>query len=159
MSRAGYSDDCDSWALIRWRGPLSSSIRGKRGQLFLRDMLSALDAMPGNRLIREAVVLEIMLMNDDGFGETSKPDHLWKQMRSWIFKNSIEELEQRKNLRETLFHGFTGCSNGSCIVNDNGRGMRTNGRCGCFVDMSRAQLQIVQGRLQAILYNPISVQD
>jgi len=64
-----------------------------------------------------------------------------------------------KNLREILFHGFTGCSNGSCIVNDNGRGMRTNGSCKCFVDMSRAQLQIVQGRLQAILYNPISVQD
>jgi len=77
--------------------PLVLVYQGQKGaSCFLRDMLSALDAMPGNRLIREAVVLEIMLMNDDGFGETSKPDHLWKQMRSWIFKNSIEELEQRK---------------------------------------------------------------
>lgn len=51
MSRSGYSDDCDGWALIRWRGAVSSAIRGARGQAFLRELLAVLDAMPEKRLI------------------------------------------------------------------------------------------------------------
>jgi hypothetical protein len=53
MSRSGYSDDCDGWALIRWRGAVASAIRGKRGQAFLNEMLAALDAMPYRELIAE----------------------------------------------------------------------------------------------------------
>lgn len=54
MSRAGYSDDCyDTWALIRWRGAVSSVINGKRGQAFLIELLAALDAMPEKKLITE----------------------------------------------------------------------------------------------------------
>ena len=52
MSRSGYSDDVDGWALIRWRGAVRSAIRGKRGQTFLREMLAAFDALPIKRLIR-----------------------------------------------------------------------------------------------------------
>lgn len=52
MSRCGYTEDFDSeWALNCWRGQVTSSIRGKRGQAFLREMLAALDAMPVKRLI------------------------------------------------------------------------------------------------------------
>lgn len=51
MSRSGYSDDCDGWALIRWRGAVKSAIKGKRGQAFLRETLAALDAMPEKRLV------------------------------------------------------------------------------------------------------------
>lgn len=51
MSRSGYSDDCDQWNLIRWRGQVASAIRGKRGQAFLRELIDALDAMPEKRLI------------------------------------------------------------------------------------------------------------
>lgn len=51
MSRSGYSDDCDGWALIRWRGAVASAIRGKRGQAFLREVLAALDAIEDKRLI------------------------------------------------------------------------------------------------------------
>lgn len=52
MSRSGYSDDCDNtWAFIRWRGAVSSAIRGKHGQAFLRELLAALDAMPNKRLV------------------------------------------------------------------------------------------------------------
>lgn len=51
MSRSGYSDDCDGWSLIRWRGAVTSAIRGNRGQAFLREMLAALDALPDKRLI------------------------------------------------------------------------------------------------------------
>jgi hypothetical protein len=51
MSRSGYSDDCDGWELIRWRGAVKAAIRGKRGQAFLREMADALDALPDKRLI------------------------------------------------------------------------------------------------------------
>ena len=51
MSRSGYSEDIDQWALICWRGQVASAIRGKRGQKLLRDLLAALDAMPEKRLI------------------------------------------------------------------------------------------------------------
>lgn len=55
MSRSGYSEDfCgggSEWSLIRWRGAVNSAIKGKRGQAFLREMLTALDAMPEKRLV------------------------------------------------------------------------------------------------------------
>lgn len=51
MSRADYDDYCDNWALIKWRGMVASSIRGKRGQSFFRALIDALDAMPEKRLI------------------------------------------------------------------------------------------------------------
>jgi hypothetical protein len=52
MSRSGYSDDCEQWDLIRWRGAVKSAILGKRGQAFLNEMLTALDAMPDKRLVK-----------------------------------------------------------------------------------------------------------
>lgn len=53
MSRSGYSEGCDdNLSMGRWRGRVASSIRGKRGQAFLRDLLDALDAMPEKRLIQ-----------------------------------------------------------------------------------------------------------
>lgn len=56
MSRSGYIDDCDdNWELIRWRGAVASAICGRRGQLFLREMLVALDALPEKRLIAGAL--------------------------------------------------------------------------------------------------------
>lgn len=51
MSRAGYSEDLDNWALIRWRGRVASATRGRRGQKLLKDMLAALDAMPDKALV------------------------------------------------------------------------------------------------------------
>jgi len=53
VSRAGYCDDIDQWALIRWRGQVASSIRGKRGQAFLLELIAALDALPKKALIAE----------------------------------------------------------------------------------------------------------
>src|SRR5229473_3282486 len=49
MSRSGYSDDYENVNL--WRGAVDRSIRGRRGQAFLKEMLDALDAMPDKRLI------------------------------------------------------------------------------------------------------------
>lgn len=51
MSRSGYSDECEGWHLIMWRGAVKSSIRGKRGQQFLSELLEALDAMTEKVLI------------------------------------------------------------------------------------------------------------
>ena len=56
MNRSGYSDDIDTWALIRWRGAVKSAIRGERGQRTLREILAALDAMPEKTLAAEVLV-------------------------------------------------------------------------------------------------------
>lgn len=56
MSRSGYSDDCDGWDLIRWRGAVVSAVRGKRGQALLKEMLTALDAMPHKALYPDELV-------------------------------------------------------------------------------------------------------
>lgn len=58
MSRSGYSDDCNGWDLICWRGAVSSAIKGKRGQAFLIELRDALDAMPEKRLIAEELVAD-----------------------------------------------------------------------------------------------------
>lgn len=55
MSRSDYSDDCDQWELIMWRGAVASAIRGRRGQAFLKEMLAALDALPEKKLIDGAL--------------------------------------------------------------------------------------------------------
>src|SRR5437762_7743973 len=54
MSRHGYTDDCENmWDMIRWSGAVKSTLRGRRGQDFLRELLAALDALPEPRLIAE----------------------------------------------------------------------------------------------------------
>lgn len=60
MSRSGYTDDYDSdqWASIRWRGAVNSAIKGARGQVFLRDLLAALDAMPEKELAADSFKTE-----------------------------------------------------------------------------------------------------
>lgn len=55
MSRSGYSDDFDGWASIRWRGAVTSAIKGKRGQAALREILAALDALPDKRLVADSL--------------------------------------------------------------------------------------------------------
>lgn len=55
MNRSGYVDDGgDDLALGRWRAQVASAIRGKRGQRFIRDLITALDAMPEKKLIEGA---------------------------------------------------------------------------------------------------------
>lgn len=55
MSRSGCSDDCDDlWGFIRWRGAVTSAIRGRKGQAFLRELLAALDELPEKQLIADS---------------------------------------------------------------------------------------------------------
>lgn len=56
MTRSGYSDELDNWALIKWRGQVASAIRGKRGQQLLIDLVKALDAMSEKALIAEKLI-------------------------------------------------------------------------------------------------------
>lgn len=58
MSRSGYSDDLDNWAMIKWRGMVASAIRGKRGQQLLRELADAMDAMPVKELIAEELEVD-----------------------------------------------------------------------------------------------------
>ena len=58
MSRSGYSDACEGWALIRWQGAVASATRGKRGQAFLKELLTSLDAMPVKELIAQALEVD-----------------------------------------------------------------------------------------------------
>lgn len=59
MSRSGYSEDYDDTDLLNlYRGSVARAIRGKRGQAFLREMATALDAMPVKELIADEIVDE-----------------------------------------------------------------------------------------------------
>lgn len=53
MSRSGYVEDWDGddWQYALCRGRVVRAFKGKRGQALLKDMLTALDAMPEKRLI------------------------------------------------------------------------------------------------------------
>ncbi|TDV54430.1 hypothetical protein EC919_104166 [Pseudomonas graminis] len=55
MSRSGYSDDCENWSLICWRGAVMSALKGKRGQAFLLELRDAMDAMPAKRLTKDTL--------------------------------------------------------------------------------------------------------
>lgn len=56
MSRSGYVDDLDQQTLNLYRGTVARSIRGKRGQAFLRELADAMDAMPEKVLIAEELI-------------------------------------------------------------------------------------------------------
>lgn len=58
MSRSGYvyADEMSGWDQIRWRGAVSSAIRGSRGQALLREILAALDALDEKSLIGESLI-------------------------------------------------------------------------------------------------------
>lgn len=55
MSRSGYSDDCENWSLICWRGAVMSALKGKRGQAFLLELRDAMDDMPAKRLTKDTL--------------------------------------------------------------------------------------------------------
>lgn len=60
-------------------------------------------------------------------------------------------MNEALSMREILFKGWLGCSNHGCIVRGEQHGMATNGQCKCLVDASRTQLQMLHGRLSAVI--------
>lgn len=58
MSRSGYDNwECD-WYTVMWRGAVKSAFRGRRGQAFLREMLTALDRLPERRLTKNKLEID-----------------------------------------------------------------------------------------------------
>lgn len=74
MGRSGYSEDCDGWELIRWRGAVASAIRGKRGQAFLHELIAALDALPEKRLIAHQLEADGQVCALGSVGKTRQLD-------------------------------------------------------------------------------------
>jgi len=58
MSRSGYSDDGEYNLMNLWGNIVDRSIKGKRGQAFLRELAQAMDAMSAKRLIANDLVTE-----------------------------------------------------------------------------------------------------
>ncbi len=58
MSRSGYSESFDNWASIRWRGAVLSASKGKRGQVFFKELLNALDKMEIKCLISDHLEID-----------------------------------------------------------------------------------------------------
>ena len=56
MSRSGYVEDCLPLELGRWRAQVNNSIRGRRGQRFLKELLAALESLPSQELIAGELV-------------------------------------------------------------------------------------------------------
>lgn len=58
MSRSGYYEDGDALSLGSWRAIVASTMRSRRGQAFLKEMLAAFDALPEKRLITGHLVID-----------------------------------------------------------------------------------------------------
>lgn len=63
------------------------------------------------------------------------------------------------DIREFLFKGFHGCTNGNCVVRGRTSGMHTNGSCSCVVNAGRSQLHILNSRLQVLCDTVEKLQD
>ena len=115
MSRSGYTDDIDDlWGWIRYRGAVNSSITGKRGQDFLKELRSGLDEMEIKELISGeletqgqfcalGVVGKNRWMNLDSFDkdsseQVSKAFNIAKALAAEVARvNDIAEYSYRSN--------------------------------------------------------------
>lgn len=59
MSRSGYSDENDDNTLGLWRANIDRATYGRRGQVFFRNLVEALDALPEKRLIKGKLETDI----------------------------------------------------------------------------------------------------
>jgi hypothetical protein len=96
MSRSGYIDDYDddNGAVAMYRGQVASAMRGRRGQAFLRDLLSALDEMPEKRLIAgHLVVPEVNPLLRWLFAPNSHSWETGSMPRHWrLYQNPLEDM-------------------------------------------------------------------
>lgn len=56
MSRSGYSEDCENLEL--YRKSVENALKGARGQAFLKELATLMDAMPEKILIANEVISE-----------------------------------------------------------------------------------------------------
>ncbi len=117
MSRSGYSDDgeSDNWRFIMYRGAVTSALRGAKGQAFLREILTALDAMPEKVLtsgelqadgefctlgvVGKARGIELVNLDTEDWGHLAKTFGIAESMaREIMFHNDdcVSDFEWRK---------------------------------------------------------------
>lgn len=102
MSRSNYDDDCDNWELIRWRGAVTAALQGRRGQAFLRELVSTLDAMTHKRLIADKLELvdgDVCALGAVGRARLLRMDDLDEQ--------DVESVAARFGLAEALVRELT----------------------------------------------------
>ena len=56
MSRSNYTNEDENNTLGLWRGAVGKALNGARGQVLLKDIVTALDAMPVKELVAESLV-------------------------------------------------------------------------------------------------------
>ena len=97
MSRSGYTDDIDDlWGWIRYRGAVNSSITGKRGQDFLKELRSGLDEMEVKELISGELETHGAVCALGVVGKTR-----WMNLDSFD-KDSPEQVSKAFNIAKAL---------------------------------------------------------
>lgn len=98
MSRSNYSDGDENpdYPLALWRGAVASSIRGKRGQSLLKELVAALDAMPAKRLIAHELV------SDGGVCALGAVAAARGQDVSWVDPESYDVVAKQFDIAEPL---------------------------------------------------------
>lgn len=116
MSRAGYTDDDSSeYPRALWRGAVMSSIRGKRGQALLKELVAALDAMPVKALIAHELV------SDGGVCALGAVALARGQDVSWVDPEAYEVVAKQFNIAEPLAREIE-------YENDEGQDWREEGK-------------------------------
>jgi len=98
MSRSGYNEDGDNdnWAFICYRGAVTSAIKGKRGQAFLREALATMDAMPVKELIASELEQSGKFCTLGAVGHARGIDMSEMDTTNWL------ELSRTFNIAEVL---------------------------------------------------------
>ena len=107
MSRSGYTDDCEGADFVMWRGQVMNATRGKRGQRFFRELLSALDALPEKKLIANSFqgtdgpVCALGALGKMKGIDLESLSHAANRHNFWIIGGSFDIAEQLA--QETMF--------------------------------------------------------
>lgn len=117
MSRSGYSEDCEYLDL--WRSNVERTIAGKRGQIFLRELIEAMEAMPEKRLIAhslQAETGEVCALGSVGLRrginmtqlDPEEPDQVGKAFGiSSMLAQEVVYMNDERNYRQTSEERWT----------------------------------------------------
>jgi len=114
MSRSGYSDGDENpdYPVALWRGAVAASIRGKRGQALLKELVAALDTMPERRLIAHE------LISDGEVCALGAVARARGQDVSWVDPEAYEVVAAQFNIAEPLAREIEYENDEGCYLND-----------------------------------------
>ena len=95
----------------------------------------------------------VTTQNRAQYGWNAAWDHQQAKIES--LEDQIRDIERdylmtTKTVRHILFHDWCGCGNHGCIIKQP-VGLGTNSSCTCLKNLSRAEINILKGRLSAII--------